>query len=102
VRIAGMKFIVYGDEARVAVQNTEGLFDAADATAAYAGTGPNRTRPSVPSRLIELIKRERPALELLETVGEWVRTERPDMLFGTASPSTWLTCHETSPCFRGT
>ena len=77
-----MKFIVYGDEARVAVQNTEGLFDAADATAAYADTGPNRTRASVPSRLIELIKRERPALELLETVGEWVRTERPDMLFG--------------------
>jgi 2-keto-4-pentenoate hydratase/2-oxohepta-3-ene-1,7-dioic acid hydratase in catechol pathway len=76
-----MKFMVCGHEARVAVQNTQGLFDAADAAAAYADTGGNRTGASVPPRLIELIKLGRPTLELLETVGEWVRTERPDMLF---------------------
>jgi 2-keto-4-pentenoate hydratase/2-oxohepta-3-ene-1,7-dioic acid hydratase in catechol pathway len=76
-----MKFVVYGDEARVAVENPEGLFDAAVAGAAYTDAGRNQMGVSVPPALVELIELGRPVLELLKAVAGWVPAERPDLLF---------------------
>jgi 2-keto-4-pentenoate hydratase/2-oxohepta-3-ene-1,7-dioic acid hydratase in catechol pathway len=75
-----MKLVVYGPEARVAVQTTDGLFDAAGAAAAYSKACRAPVDLTVPARLVELIELGRPPLDLLEAVDAWVRAERPDLV----------------------